>query len=272
LDARAAVELLEARGDEESFREAQLALDAELAEGEDAGLLVDRGYIHQIRGTNELREAIRWYERALELDPSFTSAHYQLVGAYLLLGQPHDVIDRYERRIAEASGDLLAYRCLARAYVAAGRWADASATIEAGRRLGPGDVVLLEIEGSLLAGTGHPDEALAVWQRTLELDANSIAGHYSRAFLLERLGRLAEAEAEWEAIIAWSRERGNELDTEWPQRELARIRGSNRDRTLNPARAGARPRPAPSGRGRAAAARAFVSVDFGCAWLTLEHV
>ena len=71
MDARAAVELLEARGDEESFRNAQLALDAELADGEDPGLLVDRGYIHQIRATNELREAIGWYERALELDPSF---------------------------------------------------------------------------------------------------------------------------------------------------------------------------------------------------------
>jgi hypothetical protein len=42
-----------------------------LADGEDPGLLVDRGYIHQIRATNELREAIGWYERALELDPSF---------------------------------------------------------------------------------------------------------------------------------------------------------------------------------------------------------
>ena len=69
LDARAAVELLEARGDDESFREAQLALDAELAEGEDPRLLVDRGYIHQIRGTNQLREAIRWYERALDVGP-----------------------------------------------------------------------------------------------------------------------------------------------------------------------------------------------------------
>jgi predicted RNA polymerase sigma factor len=78
----------------------------------------------------------------------------------------------------------------------------------------------------MLAGTGHPDEALAAWQRALELETTSIGPHYSRAFLLERLGRVAEAEAEWEAIIAWSRERGNDLDTEWPQSELARLRGS----------------------------------------------
>jgi hypothetical protein len=47
-----------------------------------------------------------------------------------------------------------------------------------------------------------------------------------RAFFLERLGRPADATAEWEAIIEWSRERGNEEDTEWPEREIARLRES----------------------------------------------
>jgi tetratricopeptide (TPR) repeat protein len=169
VDARAAVDLLEARGDDPSFRAAKRALDAALAQGEDPKLLLDRGYIHQIRGTNELREAIRWYEGALELDPAFASAHYHLVGAFILLGQAHDVIDRYQRRIAEDPADLVAYRCLAQGYVAAGRWVDAAVTIEAGRRLAPEDVVLLDIERCLLAGTGRPDEALGAWQRALQL-------------------------------------------------------------------------------------------------------
>jgi tetratricopeptide (TPR) repeat protein len=227
MSARVAIELLEARGDEASFAQAIRALDADLAMGESPGLLLERGYVHEMRGTSEIREAIRWYERALELDPSFAKAHYQLVGAYVALGQAHDAIARYEHRIADAPGDLVAHRCLAHAYVAAGRWDDARATIEAGRRLAPDDVILLDVEGSLLAGTGRADEALAAWQRALELDTTSIGGHYSRAFLFERLGRLAEAEAEWEAIIAWSRARGNDLDTEWPLRELARLRGSS---------------------------------------------
>jgi tetratricopeptide (TPR) repeat protein len=230
LDARAAVELLEARGDEESFRNAQLALDAELADGEDPGLLVDRGYIHQIRATNELREAIGWYERALELDPSFANAHYQLVAAYLLLGQPHDMIDRYERRIAGAPGDLLAHRCLARGVRRCG---------PVGRRLG-------DDRGGSSSGTGGRCPArhrgisareyrpLRGGARRLAADARTRYGldwgHYSRAFLLERLGRFGEAEAEWEAIIAWSRERGNELDTEWPNASWHGSAGSSRER------------------------------------------
>jgi Flp pilus assembly protein TadD len=103
---------------------------------------------------------------------------------------------------------------------------DRAATIAAGRDLAPADVFLLDVEASLLARTGHVEEALAAWQRALQLDADSIGPHYSRAFLLEREGRIADAKAEWEAIIAWSRERSNEQDTEWPLRELARLRGT----------------------------------------------
>jgi hypothetical protein len=47
-----------------------------------------------------------------------------------------------------------------------------------------------------------------------------------RAFLLARLGRRAEAIAEWEAIIEWSREHGAEDDAEWPEQEIARLRAS----------------------------------------------
>ena len=59
MDARAAVDLVEARGDEESFSAAKRALDAALAQGEDPQLLLDRGYIQQIHGMNEIRAAIR---------------------------------------------------------------------------------------------------------------------------------------------------------------------------------------------------------------------
>src|SRR5205085_7976339 len=91
-----------------------------------------------------------------------------------------------EARVADAPDDLLALRCLAQACVAAGRWDEAAASIAKGRLLAPEDIFLLDVEGSLLAGTGRAEEALAVWQRALELDETSIGPHYSRAFLLER--------------------------------------------------------------------------------------
>jgi hypothetical protein len=38
------------------------------------------------------------------------------------------------------------------------------------------------------------------------------------------MGRLADAAAEWEAIINWLLRRGHEIEAEWPKRELARLR------------------------------------------------
>jgi tetratricopeptide (TPR) repeat protein len=184
---------------------------------------LERGFASQTRAEKDLHEAIRLYERALAVDPSFAKAHYQLVAAYVALGRAHDAVARYEQRLAERP-DTLSHRCLAQAYVGAGRWGDAQRTIDAGLALARGDAFLLEQEGELLARTGRAEEALAAWRRALDADATSIGGHYSRAFLLERLGRPAEAAGEWEAVIAWCRERGYDEDTEWPQRELARLR------------------------------------------------
>src|SRR5205814_7797932 len=102
--------------------------------------LLDRGLAHQAGAFEDLREALRCYERAIELEPSLAKAHYQLVATYAALGQAHDAVVFYELRLSQAP--------------------------------------------------------------------NAIGGHYSRAFLLERLGRSAEAAAEWGAIVAWCRERG----------------------------------------------------------------
>ena len=170
---------------------------------------VARGWEHQTRAWEELRAAVRKYEAAVEADPDNAKAHSQLVGALLALGQPHDAIARYEGR-----GDLVSLRCLARAYAAAGRWADAQAVID---RV-PDDPQLQWEQGVVYEAAGRYEDALETWERSLTDDA--IDGRYSRAFLLERLGRREEAAAEWQAIAAFSPE-----DAEWPEREIERLHG-----------------------------------------------
>jgi tetratricopeptide (TPR) repeat protein len=170
---------------------------------------------HVQRATEELRAAVRGYERAIEADPSDPKNHYQLVQALSMLGQAHDAIARYRGR-----DDLISLRCLAQAYVADGRWPEAETTIARA----PDDAFMLEQRAEMLSRTGREEEALATWQRALAADPESIGGHYMRAFLLERLCRPMEAIAEWEAIVDWSRERGADEDVEWPEQEIARLR------------------------------------------------
>jgi tetratricopeptide (TPR) repeat protein len=222
MDKDARIALLEERQDEETFEEAKRVLEAALAEGEDAPLLLDYGYIHECRGRATIREAIRWYERSLALDPTIERTRHQLIQAYAALGQTHEAIELYKQRLAAAPDDILEYRCLAHAYLAAGEYVEAGNVVEAGLELGQ-DVGLLEQQGSVLAGQGHPEEALTTWEHVFELDGVRISARYSRAFLLERLGRLTDAVAEWARIIAWLRERGYDVQAEWPERELARL-------------------------------------------------
>jgi tetratricopeptide (TPR) repeat protein len=224
MDKDDLIALLEERQDEETFEQTKRVLDAALAEGEDAGLLLDYGYIHECRGRAGIREAIRWYERSLTLDPTIERTRHQLIQAYAALGQTHEAIELYKQRLAAAPDEIAEYRCLAHAYLAAGEYEEAGSVVEAGLRLTQ-DAGLLEQQGSVLAGQGQEDEALATWARVFALDGERISARYSRAFLLERLGRLTDAVAEWEAIIAWLRERGYDIQAEWPERELARLQG-----------------------------------------------
>jgi tetratricopeptide (TPR) repeat protein len=83
---------------------------------------------------------------------------------------------------------------------------------------------MLGLRAEMLSRTGRAEDALVIWQETLELDPESIGGHYMRAFLLARLGRRDEAIAEWEAVVAWVREGSYDEDVLWPAREIARLR------------------------------------------------
>jgi tetratricopeptide (TPR) repeat protein len=219
------IALLEERQDEETFEEAKRVLDAELGRGESAGLLLDYGYIHECRGRASIHEAIRWYERSLELDPTVERTRHQLIQAYAALQETDRAIELYKRRLAAAPTDIAQYRLLAHAYLAAGEYEEAGKVVDAGLELGE-DVGLLEQQGSVLAGQGQPEEALATWERVSELDGERISARYSRAFLFERLGRLTDAVVEWGRIIVWLRERGYDVQAEWPERELDRLRAA----------------------------------------------
>jgi tetratricopeptide (TPR) repeat protein len=172
---------------------------------------------HVRRATDELRAAVREYELAIAADPGDAKNHYQLVRALSMLGQAHDAIARYRGR-----DDLISLRCLAQAYVADGRWPEAEATIARS----PDDAFMLEQQAEMFSRTGRGRRRSRRGSARSRPIPESIGGHCMRAFLLERLGRRADAIAEWEAIIEWLRARGNREDAEWPDEEIARLRSS----------------------------------------------
>jgi tetratricopeptide (TPR) repeat protein len=132
----------------------------------------------------------------------------------------------YEQRVAFDRGGVREHRFLASAYLRGHAYPKALEVVEAAVGFAPEDAALLALRGEARAGLGDPDGALADWRRALELEPEDIGALYSSAFLFEREGRLAEAVEAWRSIVAWSESRGAALETEWPRRELERLRRS----------------------------------------------
>jgi tetratricopeptide (TPR) repeat protein len=217
------LERYEADGDESVYAEARQLYEQALAADGDAHVLLEFGYLQECHGRYAIRAAVGCYERAIDADPQYDKPHWQLIHAMAALGQADKVVARYQQRLAAAPADLRGHRFLAAALMSAREYDRAGQVIRAGLELAPDDPTLTEQRGDLLKATGHPDDALASWQRAITLGPDNMSPRYSMAFLLERQGRPAEAAAQWRFIITWCQEHGYAISAEWPRRELQRL-------------------------------------------------
>jgi tetratricopeptide (TPR) repeat protein len=223
MEKEGLLERYEALGEEGDFLAAKPLYERALADGADARLLNEYGYLLECQGRRELRRAVELCERAIALDPGYDKPHYQLISARARLQEPELPVAIYEERLAASPGEVREHRFLATAYLKAHAYEPARAIVEAGLELAPKDATLVALRGEAKAGLGDPEVALADRRRALELAPEDIGALYSSAFLLEREGRLAEAAEAWRSIIAWNEARGYTLQSEWPKQELSRL-------------------------------------------------
>ena len=217
------LERYEAYGDESVYAEAKRHYEQALAGDGDARVLHEFGYLQECHGRRSIRAAVDCYERAIAADPRYEPSHRKLIYAMSALGQTDKAIDRYQQRLTAAPADPRAHSFLASAYLLARDYDQAQQVIRAGLELAPRDPALIEQQGDIFAATGHPDDALACWQRAFTLNPENLSPRYSTAFLLEGQDRLAEATAEWRFIISWCKEHGYAISADWPKRELQRL-------------------------------------------------
>ena len=216
----------EALGEESDFLAARPLYEVALAETPDARLLLEYGYLLECHGRNELRRAVEQYERAIELDPGYDKPHYQLISARAGLQDAELPVAVYERRLAQAPGQVREHRFLATAYVKARAYERAREVAEAGLQLAPDDAALIALCAEARAGLGDPEGALADWRRALELDTEDIGPLYSSAFLLEREGRIPESTEAWRSIVRWNQEHDDTVHDAWPSGELERLQSA----------------------------------------------
>jgi len=142
---------------------------------------------------DEVAEAIRWFQKAVETDPRMAEAHYNLGKAHAKEGREDDAAVEYAKaveidpRMAEAQSDL------GNVWVRAGRIEDAieryRLAIKANPRYAPPYFNLSQV----LLTRGLGDEAIAVLRQGVAADPKAARLHFALAQALQTLGRLDEA-------------------------------------------------------------------------------
>lgn len=150
-----------------SFRQ---NLEAATLNPADASAHYNLGLIHQQRG--EMDEAIKRFERAIEIDADETDAHYQLGRIARAQGAGHlaDAIKHFEQVVARnpSHAQHEIWREIGATYLAAGQYGDARDALERFLDDRQNDPEGLYLMGRAYAGLGNQREAASSMQACIE--------------------------------------------------------------------------------------------------------
>ena len=163
-------------------------------------------------GPEPARRALKSFQRAIAIDPSYSAAHAAAARAYLRLAGTN-VLTHNEARLSalaevrtafDAGGDV------AEAHAALGDikflydWDQRGAEREYRRSLdlNPGFIPARKIFAQMLATRGRFDEALAISEETQQIDPQSIDGLISHGMLLYYKGDLDGASSVAERVLS----------------------------------------------------------------------
>jgi adenylate cyclase len=149
-----------------------------------------------------LQQALELAQKAVALEPSAQS-HATLAYVYVFLQNSEKALSEAEKAVALSPNSTSAYDCMGAALLAAERFQEAIAMLQKSLRLSPipsSSVVLLRL-GSAYRWAGQHDEAIAAYQRAVELYPDNLPGHAMLAAMYAVIGHDAEARAEAAEVL-----------------------------------------------------------------------
>jgi TolB-like protein/Tfp pilus assembly protein PilF len=168
-------------------------------------LLLKGRYAFSGSGTDRLRKAIDYFEKAIAVDPNYALAHAELSLKYYILtggsaADPKVYLPKAEAeaRKALALDDSLAeaHLAISRIHVANWRWQEGEAERKRAIDLDPNNALAHDLYAQLLALLGRFDESIAQGRRARELDPLSAFTAANLAFRLYFARRYEESIAE----------------------------------------------------------------------------
>jgi tetratricopeptide (TPR) repeat protein len=149
----------------------------------------------------QLGEAERTFRKALVSLPGHAQALLGLGNALLTQGKVSEAVTVFESLSKQVPGHLQLRRTLARAYIEANRFADAEALLQTLVQSDPKDVESWYGLGLLNYRNGYYAAALKALDTALGLSAQHLDARIHRAGALDALGRVAEAEADFQKLL-----------------------------------------------------------------------
>ena len=141
----------------------------------------------------ELKEAVRHYRRALEIDPAYAKAHNNLGIALALRAELGEAVRHYRRALEIDPAYAKAHNNFGVALAMLGEFKEAMGHF---RRALEVDAAYVEAHfnlGNLLARGGELEEAIRHYRRALEIDPKYAKAHNNLGIALAMLGDLEEA-------------------------------------------------------------------------------
>jgi tetratricopeptide (TPR) repeat protein len=154
----------------------------------------NRASLYQDRG--QFPQALRDYDRVIELEPDLGEAYLNRGDVYYQLGQPQEAVRDFTRAIGLRPDDGRAYANRAAAYHRLGRQADAVRDYTRVIELQPGLAEPYASRGTLYLELGQPQQAVADCTRAIELQPDSATAYGARGAAYQMLSQVEPALAD----------------------------------------------------------------------------
>ena len=155
-----------------------------------------------IRQTGPADEAVRCFNRALELKPDYADAYVNRAFVFARVGRSDLAIRDYSKAIQSQPGWPLAYNSRGKVYADLGRLAEAERDYDEAIKLQPDYAIAYVNRGNVRAEAGRGDDALADYDQAIALQPDFAEVYCNRADARDGAGRFAEAVQDYARAIA----------------------------------------------------------------------
>jgi tetratricopeptide (TPR) repeat protein len=150
----------------------------------------------------EVKEATKYFNRALQLNPDFAEAHSNLGTALVGLGEPQKALQQFEKSVQLRPDWAPAHYNLGVALEAVGgRMPEAIAQYQKALRVDPGYAEAHDHLANVLARSGKLEDAIAHYQEVLRLKPDDAEAHLNLGAAFAKLGKSEEAIQHYEMAL-----------------------------------------------------------------------